>query len=635
MKKLYLHQYLILISLLFLASSCATSNITFKEVYTTELSGKQNSNAFFSEHDNRFLGVEDSKVLGSVSDRKFTLLDMESGEIIYSKSAKEFGDVKAVPAYQFNHDQSVIIFISGGLANRSINAFDIETQEELWSISRSDEKYKTIHGIDFNWMGGFALEIDNKFIMHNARTGEVMWEFDNNKFDVLKTIESGNENFILIEEEQRILLSNNNKLASFDLKKGDISWILEGEFGNFQESDILLDKNKGLFFGPQGASTTKQIGEEMMQNSTGLSRMAGRAIVASESGIQDNPLYYIDLNNGELLWETTYKSSGQTYPIYYEDIIILSDLMTYALDEKTGEVLWQTVSEERLDKEENRRLVSEFTPFKLDASNRNANDNIIVDDNIFVVHSTIFDDGGDKQAVSFKRLNIRTGEEIWVSEPERITVNNFFFQNGKLFIQTSNRRLFENGEIRALDAGSGTMLYEIENRASVIGSYITDYHIHLKDIGMTLSSFDINTGEKVNIKTPMPLTYSLEPVGDKLFGRFGSAFGSSTMVAFVNAKTFEVERKVEVPFNPSKKMVKGDYLYLYSDSDAYKSLLAVDFNNAKTRGFFKIDGSGKVQTTTNGQSNPTMPDVHYYVTEDGNNIYLAEGTTFKKLTLAD
>ena len=132
MKKLYLHQYLILISLLFLASSCATSNITFKEVYTTELSGKQNSNAFFSEHDNRFLGVEDSKVLGSVSDRKFTLLDMESGEIIYSKSAKEFGDVKAVPAYQFNHDQSVIIFISGGLANRSINAFDIETQEELW-----------------------------------------------------------------------------------------------------------------------------------------------------------------------------------------------------------------------------------------------------------------------------------------------------------------------------------------------------------------------------------------------------------------------------------------------------------------------------------------------------------------------
>ena len=64
-------------------------------------------------------------------------------------------------------------------------------------------------------MGGFALEIDNKFIMHNARTGEVMWEFDNNKFDVLKTIESGNENFILIEEEQRILLSNNNKFSFF------------------------------------------------------------------------------------------------------------------------------------------------------------------------------------------------------------------------------------------------------------------------------------------------------------------------------------------------------------------------------------------------------------------------------------
>ena len=170
-----------------------------------------------------------------------------------------------------------------------------------------------------------------------------------------------------------------------------------------------------------------------------------------------------------------------------------------------------------------------------------------------------------------KGLILELVKKFWVSEPERITVNNFFFQNGKLFIQTSNRRLFENGEIRALDAGSGTMLYEIENRASVIGSYITDYHIHLKDIGMTLSSFDINTGEKVNIKTPMPLTYSLEPVGDKLFGRFGSAFGSSTMVAFVNAKTFEVERKVEVPFNPSKKMVKGDYLYLYSDSDAYKS----------------------------------------------------------------
>jgi outer membrane protein assembly factor BamB len=635
MKKLNLNHYLILITLLFLASSCATTNITFKEVYTTELSGKQNSKAFFSEDHQRFLGVEDSKVLGSVSDRKFTLLDMESGKILYSKSAKEFGEVKAVPAYQFNHDQGVIIFISEGLTNRSINAFDIETQEELWSISRSDEKYNTIQGIDFNWMGGFALEIDGKFRMHDARTGEIIWEYDNNKFDVLNTIASGNKNFILIEEEQRILLSNNKRLASFDLKEGEISWVLEGEFGNFQESDILFDKNKGLFFGPQGASTAKKIGEDMMQNSTGLSRLAGRAIVASESGIQDNPLYYIDLENGELLWETTFKSSGQTYPIYYEDIIILSDLMTYALNEKTGEVLWQSVSEERLEDEENRRLISEFTPFKLDASNRTANDNIIVDDNIFVVHSTIFDEGGDKQAVSFKRLNIRTGEEIWVSKPERITVSNFFFQNGKLFVQTSNRKLFENGELRALDAGSGSLLYEIENRASVIGSYITDYHVHLKDIGMTLTSYDINTGENVNLKTPMPLTYSLEPAGDKLFGRFGSAFGSNTMVAFVNAKTFEVERKVEVPFNPSKKMVKGDYLFLYNDSDAYKSLLAVDFDNAKTRGYFKIDGSGKFQTTTNGQSNPTMPDVHYYVTEDGKNIYLAEGTSFKKLTLAD
>tara|TARA_R100000789_G_scaffold88456_1_gene85204 strand:+ start:207 stop:683 length:477 start_codon:yes stop_codon:yes gene_type:complete len=153
MKKLNLNHYLILITLLFLASSCATTNITFKEVYTTELSGKQNSKAFFSEDHQRFLGVEDSKVLGSVSDRKFTLLDMESGKILYSKSAKEFGEVKAVPAYQFNHDQGVIIFISEGLTNRSINAFDIETQEELWSISRSDEKYNTIQGIDFNWMG--------------------------------------------------------------------------------------------------------------------------------------------------------------------------------------------------------------------------------------------------------------------------------------------------------------------------------------------------------------------------------------------------------------------------------------------------------------------------------------------------
>lgn len=635
MKKLNLNNLTIyLLALIILASSCSTAKVTFTEVYKTELEDKQNGNGHFNERSQKFVGVSENNFLNGA--RKFTIIDTKEGNVLYSKNAKDFGEnVSAMPAYHIDFNQNVIIFHSKFLTYRTLTAVDLNTGEELWAKSTKDTPFETLEA-DFaiNWFAGYPLIEDGVFKIYNTLTGNVIWELsESDGIDIVKAFEKGNSNWEYLFDSNQLLLSANDKLASVHAKKGTVQWILEGEFGNLNESDLFFERGRALFYGPQGDGAAEVIGKELMRSSNAVGRIAGRAIRASNSGIQDNPLYYIDIENGKLLWETTFKTSGQTYPLFYEDILILSDLMTYALDEKTGEVLWQTVSEERLDNEENRRLVSEFTPFQLDASNRVANDNVIVDDNIFVVHSTIFDEGGDKEAVSIKRLNIRTGEEIWQSEPERIKITNFFFKHGRLFVQTWNRTMYEDGEMRALDPGSGEMLYEIKANSPIKKPFMTDHHIHFTDLALRLQSYDINTGKKVNIETPLPQTLSLEYADNFLLGRFGSSFGTKSLIAFVNPKTFQVERQVELPFSPANKMVKGGYLFLYSDSYSKKSLIAIDFDQLKTRGSFQF--SAAATTTKNGQQVDGLPDVHYFISEDGENIYLTENKTFYKYKLAE
>jgi len=619
--------------LIMIITGCSGAKVTFQTVYSTELEEKQNEGGHFNESSNKFVGVAGS---GIINTKSFTVLNMEDGDILYTKSAKEMGtDVAASPEYIIDFDQQVIFLYSSYLTHNTLAAVDLNSGKELWNKTSKNEGVGEIaYDFNINWFGGLPVMDGNKLKIYNSRTGNVKWTLNAAKgINVNEAYEKGKSNWTYWNEKNLLLVSIDNQLGAIDTKKGDIQWTISGEYGNLNECDLFLEMNRALFYGPQGGGAAETIGKELMRSSSTVGRVAGRAIRASNSGIQDNPLYYIDLENGKLLWETSFKTSGQTYPIFYDDVLILSDLFTYALDEKTGEVLWQTVTEERLENEENRRLISEFTPFQLDASNRRANDNIIVDDNIFVVHSTIFDKDGNKESVSLKRLNIRTGEEIWASEPEKITITNFFFKNGRLFVHTGNRMLYPNGEMRALSAGTGELLYEIKAKSTIIQPFITDYYIHFRDFNSQLKSYDVNTGKQVDLKTPLPQTHSLEYANNFLLGKFSSYMGSGSLLAFINPKTFEVERSVEIPFSPANKVVKEDYLYLHERTDNSLEIISIDFDQLENRGTFRKRSN--VKKTQNGQSVDTMPDVHYQISQDGKNIYVTDKEVFTKYKLKE
>lgn len=631
MKKLKFNPKFLLVIFVALASGCGGAKVTFQPVYETELGAKQTVGGYFDETTNKFIGVSSSGLLDAKS---FTILNMENGNVLYNKSAKDMGsDIEASPNYIIDFDNKVLFLYSKYLTYKTLSAIDLNSGKELWNKSSKDSDLGDfVYNFGISWFGGLPIIDGNRLKVYNSRTGDVIWELGvDAEVDVVKAYEKGKSNWLYWKEKDLLLVSVDNRLGAMNTKNGNFLWTMSGEFGNLNESDLFLDTERALFYGPQGGGAAETIGNELLGSSSSVGRIAGRAIRASNSGIQDNPLYYIDLAKGELLWETTFKTSGQTYPIFYEDILILSDLFTYALDEKTGEVLWQTVDEDRLGNEQNRRLISEFTPFQLDASNRVANNNIIVDDNIFVVHSTIFDEGGDKASISLKRLDINTGEEIWASEPEKITVTNFFFKNGRLFVHTGNRRLYPNGEMRALNAGTGEMLYEIEAKSSIIDPLITDYYIHFKDYNAKLQSYDVNTGKQVELTTPLPQTHSLEFADNFLFGHFSNFMGSTSLIAFVNPKTFAVERSVEIPFSPSNKEIKGDYLYLYERRNNLLEILAIDFDKLEIRGSYKKRTNST--KTENGKAVDTMPDVHHFISEDGENVYITEKETFTKYKL--
>jgi len=504
--------------IIIIVSGCSGAKVTFQTVYSTELEEKQNEGGYFDENSHQFVGVAES---GIINTKSFTVLDMDEGNILYTKSAKEMGsDVAASPEYIIDFDQQVIFLSSNYLTHHTLTAVELNSGKELWNkTSKNEEVGKIAYDFNIDWFDGLPLIEGNTLKVLDSRTGKVKWSISSSDgIGIAEAYNKGKSNWTFWLDKNILLATFNNKMGAINTKNGDILWTMAGEFGNLNECDLFLDKSKALFYGPQGGDASESIGEMLLKSSNSVGRVAGRAIRTINSGIQDNPLYYIDLEKGELIWETTFKTSGQTYPYFYEDILILSDLFTYALDEKTGEVLWQTVDEKRLENEENRRLVSELTPFQLDASNRVANDNILVDDNIFVVHSTIFDEGGDKQSISLKRLNVRTGEEIWASKPERITVTNFFFKDGRLFVQTGNRSLVPNGEIRALNAGTGELLYEIKARSTIFSPFITNYHLHFKDYNSRLQSYDVKTGQEVELTTPQTQSMFLQHAGNFIFG---------------------------------------------------------------------------------------------------------------------
>ncbi|MCC5919451.1 MAG: PQQ-binding-like beta-propeller repeat protein [Cyclobacteriaceae bacterium] len=630
-------QYLFYAGILcFGLSSCVSTKIDFKKEFEVDMGNAQNVFGDFNESAMRFVGVSEKTALGSFRSHRFTVVDMETGKVLYSKRASQMGDIGAIPAdFTIDYDNKCMVIRTSSLTRNTLSVVDLDSGEERWNIRLGGLVSMTpFPGFDFSWLGAIPVHTrDEGLIMYDLQDGSTRWQLTEVAgINVTQAIRRGSSHFQYIPEYAGFMIAGNNVLAFVDAETGDLIWKIEGELGNLNEADFFLEDDIALFYGKQGGDAVKNLAMNTLAGSGMGGRIATRAIRASESGIKDNPLYYVDLKNGKIKWQREFKTSGQSYPILFEDKLILSDLFTYVIDRKSGKTVWQSVSEERLDDENRRRILSEFLPLSLDASNRAANDNVIVDDNIFIVHNEIFEEGGKKNQVSMRRVNIHTGEVIWSSEPERITITNFFFAEGKLFVQTSNRNMYRNGEIRAYDPGSGALLYEINANFSMNNPFITPYYIHVKDLSNRLYGYDVNTGELNQMNTPLPVTGRLEKAGNFLLGTFSHQFRKGTILAYVDPKTFEVERKVEIPFNARNRKQKGDYLYLFSDSQTEKSLLAVDFDRLETRGSLVISTQmKKVQT------NPptTLPDVHFYVTKNGENVYLTQKDQFMKYRIKD
>ncbi len=546
------------------------------------------------------------------------------------------GDIQRIPSdYYVDFENESIIFYTALPLRMAISVVDINTGEERWSIrSRSPTAYRTFPDYDFSFMGALPILQEEGFTMYDIKDGSIIYQLNFVEgLNIPRAISNGYSHWAYIGKLETFFIVDNNALGAIDARTGELIWKLDGNYGDFGNADLFIDEGIALFYGTQRVSTAEILGAVAGATSSRLARTASRIADAVESGIQDNPIYYIDLNSGELRWENNFKTSGQTYPIITDDKVVLSDLVTYVIDRNSGDILWQTVTEERLDDEQRRRLLSEFTPFQLDASNRIANDNIIVDNSIFVVHPAIFDDGGDRRSVIIKRLDLDTGEEIWASDPERIVVSNFFFKHQKLFVQTSNRSMFASGEIRALDPATGAFLYEVQASSSISEPFMTPYHIlFITPYDQILFAYDINTGERAEIQTPLERTTSLRHAGNLIYGSFSDSFYTTTVLAFLEPETFAVEREVEIPFHPRNMMTKGDMLYLYTDSHRYKSLLAVDFDRLETRGSFQVS---TFLRRAHFDPPTTLPDVHFYVTEDGRYIYLTQDRTFGKYRIND
>jgi len=70
---------------------------------------------------------------------------------------------------------------------------------------------------------------------------------------------------------------------------------------------------------------------------------------------------------------------------------------------------------------------------------------------------------------------------------------------------------------------------------------------------------------------------------------------------------------------------------MYERKDNLLEIVAVDFDKLEARGTYRKKTNTK--KTTNGNSVDTMPEVHFYITLDGENVFITEGKKFTKYKL--
>lgn len=621
MKKNTLNSALLIALVSFSISSCVSVKSTFEKDYSQKINVKPNRLVAIDRQGEKIIAVEQNQGAISISNtNEVALIQTDYGSVLWSERVNRLGDIGPDPeTIEVIWEENILLMFSRSLTNFQVAAFDLNTQDQLWSRRESNPGRFSYSGFYHPQSNGYLIQTPEGLQSFSVRTGEILWARPDISINInfgkmlLGIDHTEDVDLLYLENIDRFLISSGKKLILLNPENGKNDWQQTKDIGNVLQADIFEDEHVAVFYGPQSV----KVSTLLSSLDGGRNMRAGvRAARALERGLRDNPLFFLDLNSGEILWENNFKTNGESKVLLSDDKLLISGLVTYAFDRETGNIQWQNVDQSRLDQEAMLSLLAEFTGFDFSASGKTTPEDLVLDNSIFVIYPEVFEDNGNRNEISVRRYDLETGDLIWKSEPRRIAVRDFFFAEGIIFV-VSDGRFSRASNLHAFSPYDGRYLYSINTREPLWDLVITEERIYHIDIINRLNVYNIRNGEKMDVQTLGGRVVDIIDLNDKLWVAY-SLGGRNSVIALHDRNSFRLINKVEVPFYSRDHIVIDDKFFLHYDSEQFKGVLKLDPGSLELQGY--ASATAKMNKTKDGR-NIILDDYHLIIDDRGRYIY--------------
>lgn len=618
-------KHLLPVILIVIISSCKSTQNTFTTVYEKKLDAKPDYYLSFQEDGEAIFGIEGKKSDEGYEASKAFYVSGD-GENMWSKKITRLGQIQKDPNFMVLWEEGVALFFSRTLFNFNLSCIDLASQKELWKIEDGNPGKYNYSAVYIPSVNGLLHYTPDGLKMYNVQTGETAWTREDlaeeTKFSDF-FVENSNSGFFYSEVMDKIFISHENTLHAMNPNTGKYDWTIDKPIGMILNADIFEEDGVAFFYGVED----KSLAEAIVRSSDAR---VDQVMNVMESGLAEKELYFVDLENGNVLWEQNYKSNGIDEHLLVDDKVIVSNIITYVFDRNTGEVKWQSVEEDRLETEDLLKAIKAVNLIDLTVGDKDKPSDMVSENAVYNIYPTMFENPLKKNQVSLRKYDLETGDVMWKTEDEKITPGYFYGVQDKIFLVGRSRL---SSKILVYDEKTGSKQYELSFNEHIRDIVPTDQLLYVTygyPIPM-MKVFDKETGVEQEMSLVYGAPSSIRDVGNYIMAAYDkSNFKETDKIAFHQKSTWDVVKEIDVPEYFDNFTYKGNNLFLTDFNSRERGIIDIDLENLTVHDFLITRTSGSF--TVNGQDQ-LLGTYNLFITSDGKYIYETDGKTLRKLEI--
>lgn len=560
---------------------------------------------------------------------------------------------------------SVLDNITSSTPTFYITAIDLTNKKHLWTRVEKDGNDFSIGGKTRGALfdsagernnggfsiGGLYLTKNKSFLIKtpsgleafDVATGSILWSIVQKGVVDFGKLSQGldynpKSGFIYLESMDRLLFNfSDGSLALLNQYEGSYEWEMKDDrddkkrrfwertnlsIGSIFDADIFEKEGLAVFYGPVAKETNRAVAPSKNRTLNNTSKVLDRVSSGLDKGIKRSPLFLVDLENGDLRWESKFMTNGRHKLIISQDRLLVNSIVTTAFDLENGEKTWQNVPEEELNKDSFFGLLSEFTGIDYTTDRAKYKEAVVFDEFIFTVFPEVLEKRSDKKNISIRLYDFITGEMLWKTDPMNVSVRDFFFESGILFVIVDGR-FSRPTKILAFDPNSGQKIYEINNKDVIREVIVTQSHVICWGAQFGgLDVYDFNTGARSQGNLlPKGVVNRIKDLNDHLFLVYNRGRKGSTKVATYDRNSLRLLKEMSLPFYSDNIFTINDKVFMLANRRYLKGVIHLDLDK------MEVYNHATITTDTNSTSgksskNQILKPYYFILSNDASRLFV-------------